>query len=86
MEKSEFRVVIKHLYLKGLTPKKIKAALDEVHSTSAPVFTTDYNWVNEFKRGRTSTKEEHRSGRLVEVTTPEMIDKIQDMVISKCAK
>ena len=24
MEKSEFRVVIKHLYLKGLTPKEIK--------------------------------------------------------------
>ena len=28
MEKSEFRAVIKHLYLKGLTPKKIKAELD----------------------------------------------------------
>ena len=39
-------------------------------------------WVNEFKRGRTSTKDEHRSGRPVEVSTPEMIDKIHDMVLS----
>ena len=62
MEKSEFRAVIKHLYLKGLTPKEIKAELGEVHGTSAPVFATVYNWVNEFKRGSTSTKDEHRSG------------------------
>jgi len=58
MEKSEFRAVIKHLYLKGLTPKEIKAELDEVHGTSAVLATnTVYNWVNEFKHGRTSTKD-----------------------------
>ena len=72
MEKSEFRAVIKHL----------NNELDEVHGTSAPVFATVYNWVNEFKRGRTSTKDEHRSGRPVEVTTLEMIDRIHDMVLS----
>ena len=82
MEKNEFQAMIKHLYLKGLTLKEIKAELDEVHSTSAPVFATVYNWVNEFKRGRTSTKDEHRSGHPVEVTTPEMIDRIHDMVLS----
>ena len=82
MEKSEFRAVIKHLYSKSLTPKEIKADLDEVHSTSAPVFATVYNWVNEFERGRTSTKDEHSSERPVEVTTLEMIDKIHDMVLS----
>ncbi|XP_067131309.1 histone-lysine N-methyltransferase SETMAR-like [Centruroides vittatus] len=82
MEKSKFRAVIKHLYLKGLTPKEIKAELDEVHVISAPVFATVYNWVNEFKRGRTSTKDEHRSGRPVEVTTSEMIDKIHHMILS----
>ena len=31
MEKSEFRAVIKHLYLRGFTPKMTKAELDEVH-------------------------------------------------------
>ena len=43
MEKSEFRAVIKHLYLKGITPKGIKAELDEVYGTSIPVFATVYN-------------------------------------------
>ena len=46
------------------------------------MFATVYNWLNEFKRGRTPTKDEHRSGRPMEVTTPEMIDKIHDMVLS----
>ncbi|XP_043252502.1 uncharacterized protein LOC122397414 [Colletes gigas] len=61
---------------------QIKAELDEVHGTSAPAFTTIYDWVNEFKRGRTSTNDERRSGRPVEVTTPEMIDKTHNMVLS----
>lgn len=82
MNKSEFRAVIKHLHLKGLSPKEIKAELDAVHGTSAPVFATVYNWVNEFKRGRSSTKDEHRSGRPVEVSTPEIIDKIHDLILS----
>jgi len=50
MEKNEFRAVIKHLRMKGLT-KEIKAELDNVHNISA--FATVYNWVNEFKHGRT---------------------------------
>ena len=60
----------------------MKAELNEVHVTSASVFATVYKWVNEFKRGRKSTKGEHRSGHSVEVTNPEMIDKIHGMVLS----
>jgi len=47
-------VQFKHLHMKGLTPKKIKTELNNVHSTSAPAFATVYNWMNKFKRGRTS--------------------------------
>ncbi|GBN64806.1 hypothetical protein AVEN_103679-1 [Araneus ventricosus] len=82
MGKSEFREVIKHFYLKGLIPKEFKGELDEVHGTSDPAFATVYNWVNEFKRGRTSTNDEDRSGRPAEVTSSEMIDKIHDMILS----
>ncbi|EGI63269.1 Major facilitator superfamily domain-containing protein 6 [Acromyrmex echinatior] len=43
MKKNEFCAMIKHLHMKGFTPKEIKAKLDNVHSTSAPVFATVYN-------------------------------------------
>jgi len=43
MEKNEFCSVIKHLHMKYLTPKEIKAELDNVYSTSAPAFATVYN-------------------------------------------
>ena len=79
-------VVIKHLYLKGLTSKEIKVEFDEVHGTSAPVFATVCNWVNDFKRGHTSTKGEHLSVHPVEVTTPEMIDKIHNMILKLSVK
>ena len=82
MEKTEFRAVIKHFYLKGLTPTEITAELQTVHGKSASVFKTVYNWVNEFKCGRTSTKDEPRSGRPVEASTPEIVNKIHDMVSS----
>lgn len=82
MEKNEFRAVIKHFHLKGKTPKEIKAELDEVHGTSAPTIQTAHNWINKFKRGRTSTNDEPRSGRPLEVGTQEMIDKIHDIVLS----
>ena len=35
--------MIKHLYLKGLTPKEFKAELDDFDCTSVPVFATVYN-------------------------------------------
>ena len=49
IEMSELRAVIKHLYLKGLTPKEVKAELDEIHGTSVPVFPTVYNWINIYR-------------------------------------
>ena len=42
--------------------------------------TTVYNWVNEFKCGRTC--DTPRSGRPIEATTPEIIDKIHDIVLT----
>ncbi|KAG5342012.1 GVQW3 protein, partial [Acromyrmex heyeri] len=82
MKKNEFRAVIKHLHMKDLTPKEIKVELDNVHSTSAPAFATVYNWVNEFKRGRTSTCDTLCSGRSIEAATPEIIDKVHDIVLT----
>ena len=74
--------MIKHHYIKGSTAKKIKDELGLVHGTSAPSFATVYNWLNEFTCGRTPTKDRPWSGRPLEVTTPEMIDEIQDMLLA----
>jgi len=68
--------------MKSLTPKEIKAKLDNVHSTSAPAFATVYNWVDEFKRGRTSTCDALRSECPIQTTTPEIIDKVHDIVLT----
>ena len=48
--------------------------------TSAPVFATVYNWVNEFKCG-TSTCDAPRSGRSIEAATPKIINKVHDIVL-----
>ena len=72
--------------MKGLTPKEIKAELDNGHSTSTSAFAAVYNWVNEFKRGRISTCDAPRSGRPIEAATPEIIDKIHDIVLADRVK
>ena len=66
-----------NIYMKGLTPKEIKAELDNVHSTFAPAFAIVYNWVNEFKRGRTSTW-----CTTTCTATSEVIDKVHDIVLT----
>ncbi|KAG5324488.1 GVQW3 protein, partial [Acromyrmex heyeri] len=66
MEKNKFHAVIKHLHMKS----------------SAPAFATVYNWVNEFKRGRTSTCDAPRSGRPIEAAISEIIDEVHDIVLT----
>lgn len=81
MEKIGHRYVIQYFYLKGLSPTNIKDELDSTLGESAPSFATVKYWVAEFKRGRTSCQDEHRSGRPNEVTTPEMVKKIHKAVL-----
>ena len=81
MEKIGHRYVVQYFYLKGLSPTNIKAEMDSTLGESAPSFTTVKYWVAEFKRGRTSCQDEHRSGRPNEVTTSEMVKKIHKAVL-----
>ncbi|KAG5309238.1 SETMR methyltransferase, partial [Acromyrmex insinuator] len=75
MEKNEFRAVIKHLHM-----KEIKAELDNVHNTSAPAFATVYNWVNEFKRGRTSTCDANLIDKVHDIVLPDRRVKVRELV------
>jgi len=52
----------------------------------APAFAIVYNWVNEFKRDRTSTCDAPRSGRPIEAATPESIDKVHDILTDRRMK
>ncbi|XP_031328764.1 uncharacterized protein LOC116159819 [Photinus pyralis] len=82
MEIIEYRSVIKFLHKKGKTNVQIKADLDEVYGEAAPSLATVKFWKAEFVRGRTSVFDDERPGRPNEVTTPEMINKVHNMIMA----
>ena len=81
MKKEEFRAVTKNFYFKKWTAAQAKAELDEVHGDIAPTLKTVYFPINDFKRSRTSTKDEARLGRPVGAIVPAMIEKIHRIVM-----
>ena len=81
MEKSDFRVLIKHYFLRGKTISETKVKLDKYYSGYSPSYGMVQKWFAEFRCGRTSTETQPSPGRPNEVTTPEMINKIHDMVL-----
>lgn len=74
------RSIIQYYYLQGLSPKQIKDKIDESDTEINPSYSTVKYWVAEFKRGRQSTQDEARSGRPVEVSTPEIIEQVKALV------
>lgn len=82
MEKSEFRVLIKHCFLMKKNTVETKQWLDKHYSDSAPSRQMVEKWIAEFKRGRTSTNDAERSGRPNEAVIPENIKKIHKLVMN----
>ena len=72
--------VHEYFHLKGLCPTNIKAELYSTLGKSAP--STIKYWGAEFKQGCTSCKDEHHSGQLIEVDTPEMVKQIHKVVLN----
>ncbi|GBP54687.1 Histone-lysine N-methyltransferase SETMAR [Eumeta japonica] len=81
MEKSEFRVLIKHYFLRKKTITETKKKLDKYYGDSVPSISMVKKWFTEFRCGRTSTSDAERSGRPKEVITPEIVDKIHEMIL-----
>ena len=79
----ETRTVIKLFFLplQGKAPKKIHAILTETLREHAPLYATVENWVDQFKRGDFSTCDAPRPGRPKTVTTPEIIDQINELFL-----
>ena len=71
--------MIKHLHIKDLTSKEIKTELDNVHSISAP--TIVYNWVMNLNV-IVHPHDAPRSRHPIETATPEIIDKVHDIVLT----
>ena len=78
MDKLEKRAVIKYFNLKGLKPIQI---MDSTLKNSSPSYSTVKQWISEFKKSRTNADDEPRSGRLIEVPTGEMIEKIHKIAL-----
>ena len=73
-------MLIKHYLLRKKTITQTKAKLDKYYGDSAPSISMVKKWFTEFRCGRASTEDAERSGRPVEVSTSETIEKIHDMV------
>uniref|UniRef100_A0A0K2TTX7 Histonelysine Nmethyltransferase SETMARlike [Hydra vulgaris] n=1 Tax=Lepeophtheirus salmonis TaxID=72036 RepID=A0A0K2TTX7_LEPSM len=54
---------------------------DKYYGDSAPSIRIVYKWFQNFRSVHMSTSDAKRSGRPVEITTPEIIDKIHDMTM-----
>ena len=76
MKKSDFRVLIKHYFLRGKSIKETEEKLAKYYKESAPSHSMVHKWFTEFRCGRISTNDAERPGLPKEVTSQEIIDKI----------
>ena len=82
MEKNEFRVLIKHYFLREKSIKETEEKLWKYYGDSAPSHGMVQQWFTEFRCGRKSKSDAERPGRPREVTTQDMIDKVHDIVLA----
>ena len=61
--------------------KETHAILTEILGEHSPSYATVQNWVALFKRGDFSTCDAPRPGRPKTMTTPEIIDQIQELIL-----
>lgn len=83
MEKLEKHAFIKRFYLKDLTPLHIKEQTGFHTERFSPTFSMVKQWIFEFKKCGTSTSDDLRSGRPVEIT---LIGKIHKIVKEKISR
>ena len=75
-------MLIKHYFLRGKNLSETKAKLDKHYSDLAPSYRMVQKWFTEFRCGRTSRETIPSPGRSNEITTPEMTNKIHDIVLN----
>uniref|UniRef100_A0A182NVK1 HTH_48 domain-containing protein n=1 Tax=Anopheles dirus TaxID=7168 RepID=A0A182NVK1_9DIPT len=80
MGKEDFRVLIKHYFLRQKTISQTRRSLMKYYGNTAPSLAMIHKWYGVFRSGRSSTSESPRTGRPVEVSSPGMVDKIQRLI------
>lgn len=81
MNKMEYRAIIKFFVMEGLSTTEIHKKILKVLKEDAPSFSTIHRWASQFRRGHTTIEDDPRSGRPKTATTPQIIQKIHDMVL-----
>ena len=74
-------MLIKHYFLSGKIVSETKIKLYKYYSGSSSSYGMVQKWFTKFRCGRTSIETQLSAGRPNEITTPEMINKIYDMVL-----
>ena len=81
MKKSKFCVLTKHYILRRKTLLESKAKFYNYYSDSTPSYGMVQKWFTEFCCGRTSTETIPCPGCPNDITIPEMVNKIDDIVL-----
>jgi len=76
----EQRGVVRFLWSKKMEAKDIHKEMLPMYSEHCLSRQAVLNWVQKFSEGRTSTEDEHRAGRPVEIATPETFHRVEDII------
>lgn len=75
------RAVIEFLVKEGNGPKQINERMVAAYGDSSPSYYTIKYWAKQFKWGRESIEDDPRSGRPVNATAPEVVAKVEEIVL-----
>lgn len=81
MTNLEIRIIIKLQLLDGKKAADIKAYLDKRYNGLSPSLSTVYHWIRQIKMGRTDLHNQEPGGHEISVRTPEMIQKVKEIVL-----
>jgi len=71
---------VRFLWAKKMEAKDIHKEMLPMYGEHCLSCQAVHNWVQKFAGGRTSIEDEHRAGWPVEITTPETLQRIEDII------
>ncbi|XP_042310079.1 uncharacterized protein LOC121923591 [Sceloporus undulatus] len=79
---TELRAIMKFLFLQKKTPKEIHECMMQTLSDKCPSYSTVKKWCANFQQGDFETEDAARSGRPSTVSTPEMVERVHDLILA----